>query len=393
VVFPAAAGAAYREVMNGPHLQRAVDKVARICAEPKDLVTLWTDTTQVLVTAVHHHITPCFYTLDPASLLMTSHYHRGLDHFPREWLAAEYYEDDVNQLADIATSQTGIATLHEATSGDPSRSPRWLRNMTLGGDQELIVRLRTRTGEVWGAIALYRASGEAAFAEHEKAFLLSIAPSLADAARRALLHGQAQEPEFPDAPALVILGPNLEPDSATPLADRWLNDLPDGDTTKGQLPSSVVAVASRALRMAHSPGPAETAVARVRTRSGGWAVLHGSVMMSSGSPRAAIIIEAAHPGRLYPLLMSVYGLTEREKDVTQLVLQGASTSQIASELFVSSHTVQQHLKSIFDKTGVRSRRDLVGQVFFSHFEPRFRDNEHRVLDAKPIRGEPWEPNG
>jgi DNA-binding CsgD family transcriptional regulator len=61
--------------------------------------------------------------------------------------------------------------------------------------------------------------------------------------------------------------------------------------------------------------------------------------------------------------MSAYGLTERERDVTRLILQGSSTTQVAQELVVSAHTVQQHLKSIFDKTGVRSRRDLVAKVF------------------------------
>ena len=36
--------------------------------------------------------------------------------------------------------------------------------------------------------------------------------------------------------------------------------------------------------------------------------------------RVAVIVEPAHPARIAPLLMSAYGLTEREQDVTRLVL-------------------------------------------------------------------------
>jgi DNA-binding CsgD family transcriptional regulator len=117
-------------------------------------------------------------------------------------------------------------------------------------------------------------------------------------------------------------------------------------------------------------------------------VLHGATLVSDGQRRVAVIVEPAHPARIVPLLMSAYGLTEREQDVTRLVLQGESTTSIAERLVVSAHTVQQHLKSIFEKVGVRSRRDLVGKVFFSYYEPRLRDNESRVPADKPLRGGP-----
>jgi DNA-binding CsgD family transcriptional regulator len=51
-----------------------------------------------------------------------------------------------------------------------------------------------------------------------------------------------------------------------------------------------------------------------------------------------VIVEAAHPARITPLLMAAYGLTEREQDVIRLVLQGDSTAQIATRLVVSPHT-------------------------------------------------------
>ena len=102
----------------------------------------------------------------------------------------------------------------------------------------------------------------------------------------------------------------------------------------------------------------------------------------------AVIVEPAHPAQISPLLMAAYGLTEREQELTRLVLQGYSTTEIAERLVISAHTVQQHLRNIFDKTGVRSRRDLVTKVFFTHYEPRLRDNEHRLAADRPLRGGP-----
>jgi len=117
-------------------------------------------------------------------------------------------------------------------------------------------------------------------------------------------------------------------------------------------------------------------------------VLHGACLVEDGERRVAVIVEPAHPSRIYPLLMAAYKLTDRERDVTEQVLRGASTAEIARTLLMTSNTVQQHLKSVFDKTGVRSRRDLIARIFFTHYEPRFRDNERRVAGGRPIRGGP-----
>lgn len=90
-------------------------------------------------------------------------------------------------------------------------------------------------------------------------------------------------------------------------------------------------------------------------------MLHGAVLQSDGRRRVAVIVEPAHPAPISPLLMAAYGLSDREQEVARLVLIGAATGEIASALHISPHTIQQHLKAIFEKTGVRSRRDLVAK--------------------------------
>lgn len=89
-----------------------------------------------------------------------------------------------------------------------------------------------------------------------------------------------------------------------------------------------------------------------------------------------------------PLLIAAYGLTGREEQVARHVLLGDSTASIAVALHVSPYTVQEHLKRIFDKTGVNSRRELVGKVFYCHYDPRVQSNAQRVLQDEPIRGGP-----
>src|SRR5215208_85084 len=264
--------------------ERALDRIVDVAGHGYDVVTLWSEVSEILNPALPNFSGPCWYTLDPASLLITSHFNPVLrEELPRELLEFEYYADDAYDLASVARSPSGMTSVHEATDGDPSSSPRWQANMEMGGDQELVVALRTRAGDSWGTATLYRAPGERMFDDEDKEFLGTVAPPLGEAARRALLIGEARDPDGPHAPSLLVLSADGEVESSTPGVDRWVSDLPGGDWEAGRLPQAVLSVAGRARRSAEGrDAPGEVAVARVLSDSGTWVVLHGATMVGDG---------------------------------------------------------------------------------------------------------------
>ncbi|MDP3894384.1 helix-turn-helix transcriptional regulator [Nocardioides sp.] len=360
---------------------RVIDKLERVARAGTDLVTLWRDTGPLLAEAVPHFEGACFFTVDPSSLLATSHFQEGLPEIPGEWLGREYAEGDYNSMREVLRSAPGVGTLDDATGGRPELSRKFHEEMQpFGCDQELLVALRTPDKEAWGMVGLYRETGRPRFSAPDLELVRRVAPGLAAGARHALLLGQALEPDLPEAPGLVVFDDGLSVTSATPTAPDWLADL--GGTLESP-PAGVLTVVGEVLG---SGGPA---LSRVRGDSRRWVVLQGSPLVGrDGRRQVSVIVQKAQPAHLISLLMHVYGLTAREQEVTRLVLRGESTQAIARELVIAGGTVQAHLRNIFEKTGVRSRRELVAVAFQRHYEPRVRDNEQRTAVGRPCRHGP-----
>jgi DNA-binding CsgD family transcriptional regulator len=355
-----------------------------------DVVSFFRAAGEAVTAAVPAVAPPCWCTLDPATLLITSAYNGLEDSIPTWALEWEYRDDDVMKTADVARSSQGIQTLSQATMSHPAQSVVYREQLhPMGVEHVVEVVLRTRSGECWGSISLMRGPEQPDFDRVELDFLRRVAPLLAEGVRRGVLVGEASDPDRLDAPGLLVVDEQLELVSSTPGVERWLAELPGSWERDGTLPTCVRAVAARALRTAEgADAPGEVAFARVLSAAGHWILLHGASLVTDGRRRGAVIVEAAHPARLAPLLMTAYGLTRREREVTRAVLRGDSTVEIAAALRVSGHTVQQHLKNIFEKVGVRSRRELIARIFFAHYEPRIRDNEHRTFNGTPARGGP-----
>ncbi|MFP5332219.1 MAG: response regulator transcription factor [Acidimicrobiia bacterium] len=324
----------------------------------------------------------CFFTIDPATLLITGHINEDLarDDQRRRAVNAgvahnEYRETDVNKFAALAAGSSPVASLAEATNGAPQRSPRWqslLRPFGLDGELRAAF---VADGACWGAVALFRTADQPPFQAGDRKFIEGISRHVAEGIRTALVLDAVETDGKPDTPGLILLDSSGQVEDLNASAAAFLGEMIDpGTPSQDSLPKVVLAVAEQARRGEAGDSTHGAVRHRVPTRSGGWLILHGTALHRERGG-SAVIIERARAPEVAPLLLAAHGLTEREQTVTLDVLRGNSTAQIAERLFISPYTVQDHLKAIFDKVGVRSRRELMAKVFFDHYFVRLQDQD------------------
>ena len=361
----------FNEVLAGPnpcdHAQvnsgtraRAYERVTRLSGAKLDLPELFAESARLLATALPHD-TACWHTMDPATLIETGVHFENMPHADAHVAKIAYLSDDYNNFVQLAQGRRHSGVLSEETGGQLDRSQRYrelLRPQNFRGE------LRTAfvvDGACWGCFAFFR-EAPADFSTDERDFAHQLSSLLGRAFRAAGVHGRATGAGAALWPGLLLLDGRRRVESVNAPAQRWLEELGfHGAPEHDPLPFALLAVAERVR------GPAQEATTRVRGSSGTWIQLHASSASGSGEQgRVAIILQAATPPAIAPLISAAYGFTSRERELIELVLQGSGTAEIAARLFISPHTVQGHLKSIFAKAGVRSRRELVTRVFVQH---------------------------
>lgn len=355
-------------------LRRTRNEIQRLAASGLDWVTFATRATETLRRVVPFDRS-CWHTVDPGTVLFTGNLNQRVG-CSGSWLAQhEYVIEDVNKWSFLARSGRLAGATSLATHGDLSRSTRHRSHEAYGIDDELRGSF-VADGAYWGAAGFLRDAGRPWFTEEDVRFLASLSEPLAEGFRRAVVAAIVSEPGLPDhGPGVVVFDESGTPESISPAAERWIAELVEIPPPSTPAESKMVqAVAARA-RVADESGAASTppARSRVQTRSGRWLLLYGTRLSGGGGSRTAVILQPAAPNEIAPLVALAYGLSERECQVTRLCIQGQSTKEIAQSLGVSPYTVQDHLKSIFDKTGVRTRGELVGQVFLEHYVTRWED--------------------
>jgi DNA-binding CsgD family transcriptional regulator len=372
---------------GGRSVERVRQEIVRLSHAGLDSRTFRVEAVKQLRKAIPTDVS-FFATADPATLLFTSAVRDDvLARATAQFLEREFLKDDPIQFTRLARGSSPVDSLDMATKGELARSPRYqelLEPLELGDELRAALMVGPKC---WGFMCLHRERSSPNFTPAEAALLARLAPHLAEGLRAALLLGdsRATTPQ-PDGPGLVLLADDLSLVAITPAAEGWLAEVEQSDWRSSlELPNAVYAVAARLLALerggGHTPPDLMPRI-RLRTASGRWLVLHASRLRAAGTEgQIAVIFEEARPAEIAPLIVDAYGLTKREGEITRLVLRGLSTAQVSEELHITPNTVRDHFKAIFDKVGVRSRRELVGQVFAQHYQPRMATGQEPGADG------------
>lgn len=233
----------------------------------------------------------------------------------------------------------------------------------VGVDDVATVVVGDRFG-IWGCLDLWRTGGT--FSADECSVLGEVARRVALPLRRRLaatfVAPWAHEPP-PGGPAVLLLTDDLGTVTQTTATEGHLRRLLPTDPGRLPVPAAAYNVAAQLLAREagvddHPPW------ARMQLDGASWSTVRAGRLVGApaGGASIAVSFEECPPAERAALFARVVGLSAREAEVLEQVALGRGNQEIARRLFVSEHTVQDHLKAVFDKSGTRDRRTLAARA-------------------------------
>ncbi len=300
----------------------------------------------------------CWATVDPDTMMFTGS--MTLEFEPGPALEQRFAEiessgADPNSFRHLAAQPRSIARLSDAGPAAMEASERLKDIWGPLGLRHEVRAVFSVANRCWAVGGMLRNGDSADFSVEEVDFLSAVSPTIATATRSALLRRPQPTTSDLQGPAVLILDPFGAARSVTPAAQDLLDQ-------SVQLGSRTGRFALTSLVAAVQHGTA-SARARLHDDRFGWLVLLASPLSGADHKGDVVVTIAPAATRdLTALLLDAHGLSAREREVVHAVHAGLSTTEIARALFISTNTVQDHLKSVFDKMGVRSRRELTAYV-------------------------------
>jgi DNA-binding CsgD family transcriptional regulator len=302
-----------------------------------------------------------FAAADPETLLFTAVWaEEPLAASAQLFLRNEFGADDVNRFASLSRGSTPVATLDRATRGVWAASTRSREILApLGLGDELRVAL-SAGGTSWGFLCLHR-EGRTPFSPREIDAVRRTARGAGDAIRGIVRRAIANErgAEAPEIAVVIVDGDSVV--AHTGLTSDRMQSLVGELVTPGQrAPLPLLALVRRLEEVERLGGSAPGSASTVLVRSTSFVEVHATRLVDAGGARpVAITFAPAGPRARSSLRLAASGATPAQRRVAELVLRGLSTKEIVSELRISEYTVQDHLKTVFDRFGIGSRRELV----------------------------------
>jgi DNA-binding CsgD family transcriptional regulator len=365
--------------------ERAIVEIDRLGSAGLSGIDLLRRTIDALRPVLHFDAW-CATTTDPGSNLITdaitqreSGSQSTRDPVSDNYFSRVYFEHDYEQTLAMVRQRLRVQRLSDAAAGDLSRSARYQLHLAprhLGA--EVYTTLVDRG--LWGELHLTREQGYPEFSNHEIDFLNRIAPRIGSALKGAAFRATASSVTEHDAflaPGVLILDRDGRVMSSTGNVEGYLREIsyldPAWRSGRG-LPVAlqvILAALERTISPVAHGDPYRVPRLRVRAQSGRWLTFDASLTEATAdrASERVVVIGPAPSEEIAWLSLAALELSKREEDVIRQVVRGLSTRQIADELFITEHTVQRHLSNIFEKVGVRSRRELVKQLFFEQVLP------------------------